>query len=168
MDIASRIYNTAIADGLPALLSTFLVGQAAHETDGFTSPIFTDCNNCFGYKEIGQSLSNGPCIYHSAYASYSSIEDSVHEMTAYIKRRQNDGSFPSNLNDITTPGQYATLLKNTVIGAYFEDPVSVYTNGIVNWLKQLNISTTAKIGGDLLIVGLVLWIFRKPLFHSKQ
>lgn len=169
MDIPSTIFNQAIANGMPALLSQFIVGQSAHETDGWTSAIFTDCYNCFGYKWIGQSTAAGPCLYHPAYAAYYTIAQSVSEMTGYIKRRQLDGSFPQNLNSITTALQYATLLKNAAPGEYFEDPLSVYSNGISSWLRQLNFSTVVKTGGGILVVGgLLVWIFRKRLFSSNH
>lgn len=166
MDIANRIYNQCRNDGIPDLLSQFITAQSAHETGGWTSDIFIDCNNGFGYKWIGQSTALGPCSLHPAYAAYSSIEQSTTELTKWIYRRQREGSFPHNLNSIVTYSQYATLLKNA---GYFEDTLSHYIDGLSYWLQRLNFKQVAAGGGGLLLVGgLLVWIYRKRLFHSKH
>lgn len=163
MSVPDRIYNRCIYRGLPPLLSSFVTAQSAHETGGWTSAVFIDCNACFGYKWIGQSTAAGPCLLHPAYAAYNSIEQSTDEIVNWIFRRQRDGSFPQNLNSITTSDQYATLLKNA---GYFEDTLSVYMNGLRNWLSQLNLSVRAAQGAGILVVGGVLvYVFRKKLFR---
>lgn len=162
MDTANRIFNQAIRNGMPETLAEFITAQAAHETDGFTSDIFQACNNCFGYKWVGQSTALGPCPGHPAYAAYSSVEQSTDEMCKWIKRRVSDGSFPPALTSITTYTQYAALLKNA---NYFEDTLSNYTAGIGYWLQQLNFTAVAAGGGLLLVAAALVWIFRKRIFR---
>lgn len=164
MDIANRIYNQLLRGGIPPLLAGFVTAQSAHETGGWTSDIFLDCNNCFGYKWIGQSTAAGPCLSHPAYAAYYTIEQSADELVKWIRRRQMDGSFPQNLNSITSSDQYATLLKNA---GYFEDALTNYMNALRSWLTQLNL--TQKVGGGigiLLAGGLLVYVYRNKLFRS--
>lgn len=163
MDVANRLYNRFTGGGIPSLLAGYMTAQSAHETGGWTSPIFLECNNCFGYKWIGQSTAAGPCYSHPSYAAYYTIEQSADELIKWIQRRQRDGSFPQNLNSITSPDQYATLLKNA---GYYEDSLSTYANGLRAWLSQL--SLTEKVGGGigiLLIGGLLFYAYRKKIFN---
>ena len=89
-------------------------------------------NNGFGYKYTGSKYQVGD---YNGYGKYQSLDSSTAEMVDYIYRRVQDGSFPSDLTTITTPDQYATLLQNTVLGPYFEDTLTNYTNGITNGMQ---------------------------------
>lgn len=154
---------------MPSLLASFITDQSGHETDGWTSAIFVDCNNGFGYKWIGQSTALGPCSKHPAYAAYSSIEQSTHEMILWIKRRQADGSFPADLNQIKTPYDYAYLLKyGSPFYQYYEDPLEVYEAGLIRFANSLNLTAVAAGGGGVIVLGLFVWLFRRKLFGSKS
>lgn len=135
-DYFNIIKSKATEEGMPVTLATFIAAQAAHETGGFTSDVFTKCNNCFGYKYVeGAGLQNGPCNISpegNAYAHYADIEHSVVEICDWIKRRLKEGRFPA-LVDIKTPLQYATLLKNC---GYYGDTLANYTAGIANGLRN--------------------------------
>jgi len=132
LDNLKLIEDTAIADGIPKTLAMLIAAQSVHETGNFTSSAFTKDNNGFGYKYVegakwqvqdkGITSSEG-----DNYAKYENIEDSVHELTAWIKRRQAEGKFPQDLNTITNPDIYAKLLKND---GYYGDAESVYASGI--------------------------------------
>lgn len=163
MDVANTIYNRLTSQGIPPLLAGFITAQSAHETGGWTSAVFNDCHNCFGYKWVGQSTAAGPCNSHSAYAAYNSIADSVDEIVYWIARRQQDGSFPDDLTSITSSDQYAALLKNA---DYYGDTLANYAAGIRSWLSQL--SLTQKVGGGVGILALLLGVYllRKKLFKS--
>jgi len=143
MTIEERIFNqakngTAVNPGLPATLSSLLIAQAAHETADFTSPFFRNYNNAFGYSYIpgaryqvgpGSLADNGTPI-----AVYNSLEDSVKEIIDWIYRRVADGKFPKDLSTITTPEQYATLLRNS---GYFTDSATNYAAGIRSFFIQV-------------------------------
>lgn len=150
---------------MPPALALLIVAQARHETAGYSSNVFTRCNNAFGYKYVGQSLSTGACTASPEldyYAGYASIEDSTHEVTAWIKRRQKDGSFPADLNTITTSEQYAQLLKNA---GYFGDTWTNYANGLAYWLTKIaNIATPATGAVFLVILALGLIAYHKKVF----
>jgi hypothetical protein len=166
MSYDQRIYNQAIADGMPHSLAVLIVAQARHETGGYTSSVFKLCNNAFGYKWVGQSLADGSCSMSpegDAYARYSSIEDSTHEITQWIRRRQNSGVFPADLSSISNGNEYASLLKSA---GYFGDTISNYANGLLYWISRISITGAAAAagGGGLLLVGLVLFLFRKKIF----
>ena len=80
-----------------------------------------------------------------------------------------DGSFPADLNEITDPAQYATLLKAAGPGPYYQDSVSNYAGGLVNWFNQdianpamnlLNsISQQTGISPALVAIGIVAIIY---------
>lgn len=146
------VYTTALNDGMPQPLALIIVAQAKHESGNFTSAIFTDCNNAFGYKVFGNAA---PCPSHPDYEFYPSLADSVHEITGWIKRRLNAGNFPA-LNTITDPGQYAALLQKN---GYFTDSLTNYSNGLYAWY-QPNIN--AGISGTVILAGIaLLLIIRK-------
>lgn len=162
-DYAQIIFNTARQDGMPLELSELIVSQAKHETGDFTSNVFHNDNNAFGYKYVygaKYQTGKGTPIGDWYYAKYATIQDSAHEMTAWIKRRQNEGVFPSDLKVIKTPEQYATLLKQA---NYYEDTVANYMRGLQRWLK----SYSNEGAGFALISAGILWLlyrYRKQLF----
>jgi uncharacterized FlgJ-related protein len=139
------IFDAARADGMPVILSNLIVAQSKHETTDvkkkqpYTSNAFVKNNNAFGYKAVkGAKWQLGPGITSSEkdpYANYASVENSVHELTDWIKRRQKQGKFPSDLNTITEPVQYANLLKAC---GYFGDPVQNYISGLTKYNKDFS------------------------------
>lgn len=167
MTYDERIYNQAIADGMPPVLATLIVAQAKHETGDYTSHAFTSCLNCFGYKWVNQSTAAGPCIISSegdAFAKYTSVEQSTHELTAWIRRRQRAGIFPADLSTIATAEAYATLLKNA---GYYGDTLENYTNALIYWLSKLgSLPLAAQVGGGFLLLVLLSLgiVYRKKLF----
>ena len=145
MSYESQIYNKAIADGMPRPLALLIVAQAKHETNNFQSSIFQDCKNAFCYKVFGNAR---PCPGHTDYEAYNNVIDSTHEITAWIKRRLNEGNFPPLLT-VTDPVQYATILKNN---GYYGDSLNNYAAGLENWYKD-NINGSMSAG--ILIAAIV-------------
>ncbi len=90
MTTEQKIYNAAARDGMPSVLASLLVDQSKHETGNYTHRFFTVGNNAFGYSysagskwqldKGGPNADNGVAI-----AQYASVEDSVHEITDWIK-----------------------------------------------------------------------------------
>lgn len=162
-DYAQIIFNTSRADGVPLELSELIVSQARHETGNFTSNVFKNDNNAFGYKYVPGAryqVSKGTPIGDWYYAKYQSLEDSTHEITAWIKRRQSEGVFPADLRLIKTAEQYASLLKQA---NYYEDTVSNYLEGLKRWLRSMPNENSVSI----LIVAAFAWLvyrYRKQLF----
>lgn len=127
MDYATLIFATAVNDNIPETLSQLIVAQAAHETANFTSPVFKNANNAFGYKYVsGAKWQTGN---YNGYAMYATVEDSTHEITDWLKRRVKDqrGGFTNDLNSITTPEIYAEELKKA---GYYEDAETNYEGGV--------------------------------------
>jgi len=123
--------------GLPAVLASLVAAQAAHETGNFTSSIFRNFNNAFGYSFSGSAYQTGPgsiADNGQPVAAYRSIEDSTKEIIDWIYRRKNEGIFPADLRTITTPEQYAALLKKA---NYFTDTLSNYAAGIRNYFVRV-------------------------------
>lgn len=136
-EIGALIYATAFADGMPENMAALIEAQSKHETGLYSSNAFLKNNNCFGYKFVsGAKWQAGAGITsteHDPYARYDSIEKSVHELTAWIRRRQAGGKFPADLKTITEPVQYATLLKKC---GYYGDPIENYVNGLTHYLNN--------------------------------
>jgi flagellum-specific peptidoglycan hydrolase FlgJ len=170
MSTEDRIFNqaikgTAINPGLPPVLSSLLVAQSAHETGNFTSNLFKNFNNAFGYsyvpggvyqKGAGTIADNGQPI-----AVYESIEDSTKEVIDWIYRRVKEGKFPADLFTITTPEQYAQLLKAS---GFYADSLQNYTAG----LKRFFTAVQSELGKPpakiftLVALGLLFyWILKK-------
>lgn len=150
MDYTSTVYSrllmgTARNPGLPDPLATIMVGQSQHESDNYTSPVFQNSNNAFGYKYSGSRYQVGN--YHG-YGKYNSIDDSAAEMVDYVYRRVSDGSFPQNLGTIYSADQYAQLLQGAAIGPYYEDTESNYANGIESWLSGEVVALTSAVGNN--------------------
>lgn len=166
MEYAQRVYNKALSDGMPQFVATCIALQCAHESAGFTSNVFKTCNNLNGYKWKGQSTAAGPCLRSPEgdyYAKYNTIEESVHELTAWIKRRQKEGKFPADLNTITTLDQYAALMQKS---GWYGDTLENYTSGLYYWSDRLaNLLKSPIAGGGLILLVIVLGIlaYKKKL-----
>jgi len=165
-NIDERIYTAAVTDGMPPVLATLIVAQARHETSNYSSNVFLTCNNAFGYKYVGQSTALGPCTGSpegNDYAKYFDVEQSTHELTGWIKRRQREGKFPADLEQITTPDQYAELLKTA---GYFTSPLQTYINGLISGLQKISsiIGSTGGITAIVIILALGIYFFRKKIF----
>lgn len=143
MGFAERIFSAATGGtntnpGLPNNLAALLVAQSQLETGNFTSNFFKNYNNAFGYSytplSIYQTGSGTLADNGQPIASYSSIEQSTREIIDWIYRRVKEGKFPSDLRTITTPDQYAALLKNA---GYYQDSLANYTAGLKKFFTQV-------------------------------
>jgi len=137
--LAAAKSGNSVNRGLPDSLAKLLVDQSAHETNGWTSHFFTEGNACFGYSCVPNSKWQSGCSTTNAdngvrVGYYNSIEDSTQEVVDWIYRRVKDGKFPSDLTTITTPDQYATLLKNA---GYYGDTKDNYLSGLNRWANNL-------------------------------
>jgi hypothetical protein len=79
-------------------------------------------------------------------------------MVDWIYRRVNEGKFPANLSDITTPERYGQLLKDA---GYYQDKATTYIEGLRRWLQSSPPETIAA----LALAGLVIsaWVFRREI-----
>lgn len=136
MSYFNKIKSIATSDGMPEKLALLIAAQAAHETGNFTSEVFIENNNCFGYKRvegaIWQEDAGRMSPEGNAYAKYATINNSVHELTAWIRRRINEGRFPA-IDQITSGFQYAQALKSC---GYYGDTVENYARGLHNALNR--------------------------------
>jgi hypothetical protein len=167
-DYAARIRSAALVGtptnpkGVPLVLADLLVAQSKHETGDYTSSFFLLDNNAFGYSYVAGAywqIGRGGIADNGApIAKYATIEDSTGEMVDWIYRRVNEGKFPANLADITTPERYGQLLKDA---GYYQDKSTTYIDGLRRWFQA---SPEEGIAG-LLILGLTLsaFLFRKQL-----
>lgn len=160
------IISTAIADGIPDTLAILMAAQARHETGNYTHRFFTTGKNAFGYSYVkgakwqlptpGPTADNGAAI-----AQYATVQNSVHELTDWIKRRQREGRFPGDLSTITNETQYATLLKKA---GYFGAPLQIYIDGIARALRLMGQVVISPAGGSLILLAILVVAFRKKIF----
>jgi hypothetical protein len=166
--IANGIYNqaldgSAVNPGLPDDLAELVVLQAAHETDGFTSNVFIQDNNAFGYKWVGSRYQERPGLKAPSaegdhYGHYSNYLNSVQEIVDWLYRRKDEGKLPA-LSTIRDPATYAQLLKNT---GYYGAPVSVYTAGLKRWASLVNgVPESGSLATILVISAFVIWGLKK-------
>ena len=150
------MHNQAIADGLPAALALLVVAQSKHESDNYTSSLFLDCNNSFGY-----GYGAATCGSHN-YKGYSSIAASTADVDAWIYNNFSDAEIAAT----TTPLQYATLLSKY---GYYTDTIANYAAGLENWFES-NITGTVVAGGTGILIALVIFffMFRKEFHIYKK
>lgn len=122
--------------GIPKKLTELILAQAKHETNNFTSKVFIENNNAFGYKHIEggrfQMQAGRRSPEGNQYAHYATLENSTRELIAWIMRRLIERKFPQ-LDTITTTTQYAALLKRT---GYFTDTTSNYAKGLTKYFNN--------------------------------
>lgn len=150
------IFKTAIHDGIPERLAALMVAQAKVESANFKHKFFTIGKNAFGYsydtRSAWQLDKGGPKADNGvSIAQYNSLENSTHEVTSWIHRRQREGKFPRNLEEIQTPLQYGTLLFNAHYGGR---SAKEYSNAIATWFKE-NIKLVG--GSGLILAALVFF-----------
>lgn len=163
-EYSDRVFKTARAgtptnpDGLPPVLAALVVAQARHESNDFRSNHFKDSNNAFGYSWIqGAKWQIGPggiADNNKPVAKYASLEDSVKEIVDYIYRRKKEGKFP-DLSTITTPEQYAALLKKV---GYYGDTLANYSKR----LRELFDGLPSIAGfGIMFLAAIIFWLIYK-------
>jgi len=133
-NIETTIRDTAAQMGMPTNMQYLLVAQAKFETANFTSNVFKTNNNLYGYKRVaGAKYQIGLGLISpegNNYADYATLEDSVKEVCAWIRRRQNEGKFPADLTTLNADS-YAALLKPTW---KFGITAESYANGLKRYL----------------------------------
>ena len=144
MSIDKQIYNKVIKRGFTAALGNLIAAQARFESADYTSNVFKNNTNLFGYKYVGQPGAtkgtlapkgewNSPNI-PQYYAKYNSVEDSTNEIINWLLRRQQEGKFL--IADLNTPGKYAAALK---AGNYYGTSAANYSNGLTAKLKKVDL-----------------------------
>ncbi len=171
-----QIYQAAIDEGLTPALGNLMVAQSKFESDNYTNTATVQYNNPFGYKYIGQSITdaNGNNMVSQGntssegdhYAAYTSVYWAAVEIARWIKRNV------ANYNSITTPAQYATAIKYSKIGAFFGGALSDYIAGmqkyfsgamqsIKNYVKNNPVKTGLVVTAVLGMMAYYIWIVRK-------
>jgi uncharacterized FlgJ-related protein len=129
LDEANKIFDQLRINGINEALAGFIVAQAAHETNGFTSFIYLANKNAFGMKYAKQAAAAGE---KNGYAYYSTIQMSVLDFVIWFGKRTK--SFINLINPIKTLEGFVKFLKNN---DYFEASETEYLNGCVYWYNKL-------------------------------
>lgn len=141
------IYNVLRGAGLTDVAGKILTGQSGHETNGWTSNVWTSDNNGYGFGYDGEG----------SYYAFNSIEDSVYALLSWIGGKQSAGTFP-DLSVITDETQYAALLKSN---GYYSDSPTNYAAGIQRWYND-NLTLVGGISAVALIgIAVVFYLFFK-------
>jgi uncharacterized FlgJ-related protein len=162
------IINKAMSEGFEPAAAKIIAAQARHETGNYTSRVLQENNNLFGYKWVGQSgafqgtpapASEGGPKY---YAKYLSLVDSVAEITAWLKRRQQEGRLTRD--ELNTPAGYAAAIKRPPF-AYYQDSQSNYTRALQKALTEVEKNAGTGIvnpaNGVIILLAISLLIFWK-------
>lgn len=171
MSIDKQIYNQAIKRGFSPTFANLLTAQARFESADYTSNVYKQNNNLFGYKFVGQAGATRGTVAPksewpnantpSYYAKYKSVEDSANEVINWLLRREKEGKFL--IKDLTTAGKYAAALKS---GNYYGSSAADYGNGLTAKLKLINFNNgpSSNMAGALpilIFVGLALSLFKR-------
>jgi len=111
-------------------LYPYIIAQAKHESGNFTSRVYRENNNPFGFKEargrvqVGKRGLEAPERTKEGlktyYWHYPSEKEAVKDLLTYFDKV----GFPEAVNDVT---EYASELKAR---GYFTAPISEYINGL--------------------------------------
>ena len=160
------VYSVGINNGLPTEVATWLAAQARLESGQYTSNLFEQCNNAFGYKYVKQAIAtqgilapesewNNPNI-PGYYAAYPDLATSALEIVKWIKRRIKQGVF--TMQDISTAEGYANGFK---AAGYFGETAYEYYADLVAILKKYFSNTIAYVknnpGAAILIAFVVIF-----------
>ena len=106
-----------------------VLAQIMHETDRLRSPIYLQCNNCFGMKHNNRGLSKGECRGH---AWYGSIKDSLKDYLLYQQIYLPFYEHYRYFRSVTTEEEYLQFLEWI---KYAEDPD--YAEKIKVWVNRI-------------------------------
>ena len=108
------VLNTVKNCGYTHTLAFLILQQAKVESANFTSHVFRENRNAFGYKFYkGALLQIAPSTVSPEkdfYAKYRSLEDSVREIIFWLRRRDRERKLI--ISDLTSEIKYATALKS--------------------------------------------------------
>lgn len=156
----AAIYQQATSQGIPQAVAQNIVAQARHESGDYTSNVFENTNNAYGYGlYAGSPWQTGGEF--EGFAEYTNIQNSTGEIVDWLKRREAEGKL--SISSLTTPEAYATALHNQ---GYFTDTLDNYINGMkaafsrVNW-QMVGVVAGSSIGLLLLVIGCFLLITKK-------
>jgi len=122
-ETGKNVYLRLIEAGFTPITAQYITAQSAHETANFTSKVFLENKNLFGYKYVGQSAAKGE---KNGHALYEDIGKSIADYTRYYFLR----GYPKVFNSIT---DFVTVLKKN---RYFEAPLNEYLEG-VKWFYNM-------------------------------
>lgn len=111
-------------------LEPFILAQAKHESENFTSDVYRENNNPFGFKkaekrnQVGELGTKAPEEEGGYYWHYPTDQEAFKDLILYF----NQVKFPTKVNNSL---EYATALK---VRRYFTDSVYNYKRGIDRWL----------------------------------
>lgn len=129
-----QVYQAGSVGGMPSSVASLLVAQAKHESANFTSSVFRNNNNLFGYKYVGQSGAMQGSISPEGdyYAKYANVAASALEVVNWWKRRIKAGKI-GGWHDIDTAEKYGYHLK---ANGYYGDSLKNYVTGLQRWFKD--------------------------------
>jgi flagellum-specific peptidoglycan hydrolase FlgJ len=111
-------------------LERFILAQARHESNNFTSPVYKANNNPFGFKkaekrkQAGKLGTPAPKKEGGNYWHYPSDTEAFKDLIVYFEAV----NFPTSVRNSY---EYASALKAR---KYFTDSVDNYKKGIDRWL----------------------------------
>ena len=166
--IDQQIYNAALGKGFTPTSAKFLVAQARHETDNYTSNVFKLNNNLFGMKFANQPLATkgslAPSSEGGIYAKYNSPANSIKDQVDRYFVKTIGGITFEQLKASKTPLEYATNLKKR---GYFTATIEEYASGIQRALLRIQVMDIVRKNYGKIILGLTLIGYSIYLYKKK-
>lgn len=153
------IFQQVVRAGYSPLVAANVAAQARLETADYTSNVFRQNNNLFGYKYVnqrgatqgtpvpGNERSTGPKFY----AKYQTLAASVDELLAWIRRRIDGKQFTAR--ELETPDGYAAGFGRAPF-RFYGVSVSQYAAGLKSKLRLLSNASSVP---DVQTAGLEGW-----------
>lgn len=111
-----------------AKFPTLMIAQMLHETGNLSSPVYKECNNCFGMKvSPNRNWAIGWCKGH---AKYESVEHSIMDYLEY--QQVHLARYEAKYGICETEEDYLDFLKKW---HYAEDPD--YKRKVLKWIKRV-------------------------------
>lgn len=121
-EIGKEVYLYLIEIGFNPVQAQYITAQAAHETGNFSSKIFLENKNLFGYKYVGQNTALGE---KNGHAYYENIYLSIQDYKNYYRLRKYPQIFTS----------LDSFIETLKINRYFEASLTEYKAGVKHFFK---------------------------------
>jgi len=117
-------------------LAKLAYAVAMHETAKFTSTVYRENKNLYGYKAVKgnrwQIAEGRRSPEGNAYAAYSDTSHSIEDFFAWLRNRQTKNG--QDWFKVRTPQQMAEAMKKY---SYFTAPLTVYSNALTKHFNSL-------------------------------
>jgi flagellum-specific peptidoglycan hydrolase FlgJ len=121
---ASKAVTWVVRNSPYNKLLPYILAQAKHESNNFSSPLYYRAKNMFGMKNASIRKQLGFQVALDPYRQYKNDSESVEDFIDWL----NYNNFPLEVKSLS---EYVEILKSK---KYFEDDFTNYLNNLKKWL----------------------------------